>query len=199
MMRRLGDILDLEERGRSARLARDRRARVRQPQGDAGRRLLRPRRREGRRARSCRRGAGEGRGRGRRGARARGSRARALVRVADARSALAHAAARFFPRQPETIVAVTGTSGKTSVAAFARQIWQALGQDSASLGTIGVVSPPDDRLRVADDAGSDRAASRLSIGSPRPASPIWLWRPPRTALTRSASTACASRPGPSPI
>ncbi len=66
----------------------------------------------------------------------------AVVRVADARSALAHAAARFFPRQPETIVAVTGTSGKTSVAAFARQIWQALGQDSASLGTIGVVSRP---------------------------------------------------------
>src|SRR3974390_3545573 len=50
---------------------------------------------------------------------------------------LAHAAPRFFPRQPETIVAVTGTSGKTSVAAFARQIWQTLGRNSASLGTLG--------------------------------------------------------------
>ena len=50
----------------------------------------------------------------------------AFVKVADARAALAHAAARFYPRQPETIVAVTGTSGKTSVAAFVRQIWQAL-------------------------------------------------------------------------
>ena len=66
----------------------------------------------------------------------------AFVEVADARAALAHAAARFYPRQPETIVAVTGTSGKTSVVAFVRQIWQALGRDSASLGTIGVISRP---------------------------------------------------------
>ena len=66
----------------------------------------------------------------------------AFVHVADARAALAHAAARFYPRQPETIVAVTGTSGKTSVAAFVRQIWQALGREAASIGTIGVVSRP---------------------------------------------------------
>ncbi len=66
----------------------------------------------------------------------------AFVKVADARAALAHAAARFYPRQPETIVAVTGTSGKTSIVAFMRQIWQALGRESASLGTIGVVSSP---------------------------------------------------------
>jgi UDP-N-acetylmuramoyl-L-alanyl-D-glutamate--2,6-diaminopimelate ligase len=66
----------------------------------------------------------------------------AFVKVADARAALAHAAARFYPRQPETIVAVTGTSGKTSVAAFTRQIWRALGQEAASIGTIGVVSGP---------------------------------------------------------
>ena len=36
---------------------------------------------------------------------------------------------------------MTGTSGKTSVAAFTRQIWQRLGHDSASIGTIGLVSP----------------------------------------------------------
>jgi UDP-N-acetylmuramoyl-L-alanyl-D-glutamate--2,6-diaminopimelate ligase len=65
-----------------------------------------------------------------------------FVRVADARSALAHAAARLYPRQPETIVAVTGTSGKTSVAAFVRQIWASLGREAASIGTIGVVSRP---------------------------------------------------------
>jgi UDP-N-acetylmuramoyl-L-alanyl-D-glutamate--2,6-diaminopimelate ligase len=64
------------------------------------------------------------------------------VKVADARAALAQAAARFYPRQPETIVAVTGTSGKTSVAAFVRQIWQTLGREAASIGTIGVVSRP---------------------------------------------------------
>ena len=36
---------------------------------------------------------------------------------------------------------MTGTSGKTSVAAFTRQIWQRLGHASASIGTIGLVSP----------------------------------------------------------
>jgi UDP-N-acetylmuramoyl-L-alanyl-D-glutamate--2,6-diaminopimelate ligase len=66
----------------------------------------------------------------------------AFVKVADARAALAHAAARFYRRQPETIVAVTGTSGKTSVVSFVRQIWQALGREAASIGTIGVVSRP---------------------------------------------------------
>jgi UDP-N-acetylmuramyl-tripeptide synthetase len=65
-----------------------------------------------------------------------------FVLVADARLAVARAAARFYPRQPDTIVAVTGTSGKTSVAAFVRQIWLTLGRESASLGTIGIVSRP---------------------------------------------------------
>jgi UDP-N-acetylmuramoyl-L-alanyl-D-glutamate--2,6-diaminopimelate ligase len=63
------------------------------------------------------------------------------VTTANPRRALALAAARFFSRQPATIAAVTGTSGKTSVAAFTRQIWQRLGHASASIGTIGLVSP----------------------------------------------------------
>ena len=65
----------------------------------------------------------------------------AFIQVADIRRALALCAAAFFPRQPATIAAVTGTSGKTSVAAFTRQIWTALGASAASIGTIGVVSP----------------------------------------------------------
>src|SRR5215471_9672646 len=65
----------------------------------------------------------------------------AFVKVGNARRALALAAAKFFPRQPETIAAVTGTSGKTSVAAFTRQIWTALGEQSASIGTVGLVTP----------------------------------------------------------
>ena len=64
-----------------------------------------------------------------------------LVVVDDVRAALAHAAARFYPHQPKTIVAVTGTSGKTSVVAFLRQIWRACGHAAASLGTVGVVDP----------------------------------------------------------
>ncbi|HKO71351.1 MAG TPA: UDP-N-acetylmuramoyl-L-alanyl-D-glutamate--2,6-diaminopimelate ligase [Bradyrhizobium sp.] len=64
-----------------------------------------------------------------------------FVVTPNPRRALALAAAKFYPRQPATIAAVTGTSGKTSVAAFTRQIWQRLGLESASIGTIGLVSP----------------------------------------------------------
>src|SRR6266576_2154859 len=70
-----------------------------------------------------------------------GHRAVPFVMTPNPRRALALAAANFFPRQPATIAAVTGTSGKTSVAAFTRQIWQRLGHESASIGTIGLVSP----------------------------------------------------------
>ena len=65
----------------------------------------------------------------------------AFARVGNARRALARVAAKIYPRQPQTIAAVTGTSGKTSVAAFTRQIWSALGYRAASIGTIGIVSP----------------------------------------------------------
>jgi UDP-N-acetylmuramoyl-L-alanyl-D-glutamate--2,6-diaminopimelate ligase len=64
-----------------------------------------------------------------------------FVRTANARRALALIAAKLYPRQPRVIAAVTGTSGKTSVAAFTRQIWAALGHRAASIGTIGMVSP----------------------------------------------------------
>jgi UDP-N-acetylmuramoyl-L-alanyl-D-glutamate--2,6-diaminopimelate ligase len=65
----------------------------------------------------------------------------ALVRVANARAALSAIAARFYPAQPQTIVAVTGTSGKTSVASFVRQIWTRLGHAAASIGTVGLAAP----------------------------------------------------------
>src|ERR1700676_3068077 len=64
-----------------------------------------------------------------------------FVVTPNPRRALALAAAKFYPRQPATVAAGTGTSGKTSVAAFTRQIWQRLGHTSASIGTIGLVSP----------------------------------------------------------
>lgn len=64
-----------------------------------------------------------------------------FVKLANARRALALAAARMSARQPQTIAAVTGTSGKTSVAAFTRQIWMRQGFAAASIGTIGLVSP----------------------------------------------------------
>jgi UDP-N-acetylmuramoyl-L-alanyl-D-glutamate--2,6-diaminopimelate ligase len=63
-----------------------------------------------------------------------------VVETVDARRALALAAAAFYPRQPRVVAAVTGTSGKTSVAAFVRQIWSELGHCAAALGTTGVVT-----------------------------------------------------------
>ena len=62
----------------------------------------------------------------------------ALVLAADPRAAFASAAALWFGAQPETMVAVTGTNGKTSVASFARQIWTHLGYEAANLGTTGI-------------------------------------------------------------
>ena len=64
----------------------------------------------------------------------------AFAEVSDPRRALSLAAAKVHPRQPATIVAVTGTSGKSSVAEFPRQIFMALGREAASLGTIGIVT-----------------------------------------------------------
>ncbi|WP_322414895.1 UDP-N-acetylmuramoyl-L-alanyl-D-glutamate--2,6-diaminopimelate ligase [Mesorhizobium huakuii] len=64
-----------------------------------------------------------------------------VLAVDDPRLALALSAARYFGKQPRTMVAVTGTSGKTSVAAFTRQIWEQAGYAAASIGTTGVVAP----------------------------------------------------------
>ncbi len=55
------------------------------------------------------------------------------------RQALARIAARFYPVQPDLLAAVTGTSGKTSVVQFTRQIWQACGHKSAAIGTLGIM------------------------------------------------------------
>ena len=64
-----------------------------------------------------------------------------VLMTPEPRRSLAMMAARYYGAQPETVVAVTGTSGKTSVAEFTRQIFAACGRQSASLGTIGVIKP----------------------------------------------------------
>ncbi|ACI55870.1 UDP-N-acetylmuramyl-tripeptide synthetase [Rhizobium leguminosarum bv. trifolii WSM2304] len=64
-----------------------------------------------------------------------------VLAVKEPRRFLSIAASRFFGRQPETMVAVTGTAGKTSVASFTRQIWAHAGHAAAMIGTTGVVSP----------------------------------------------------------
>ena len=63
-----------------------------------------------------------------------------LVTANDPRRAYALAAAALYGAQPPVCVAVTGTNGKTSVAAFCRQIFTSLGRKAAAMGTLGVLT-----------------------------------------------------------
>lgn len=67
------------------------------------------------------------------------------VHIADAepRRAFARLAAQFFTPVPQTIVAVTGTNGKTSTVEMTRQIWRMCGERAASIGTLGVTTPDE--------------------------------------------------------
>ena len=67
------------------------------------------------------------------------------VHIADEepRRAFAHLAAQFFTPVPNTIVAVTGTNGKTSCVEMTRQIWRMCGERAASIGTLGVTTPDE--------------------------------------------------------
>ena len=69
------------------------------------------------------------------------------IHVADPepRRAFALLAAKFFAPFPETIVAVTGTNGKTSNVELTRQLWRMAGESAASIGTLGVTTP-DERV-----------------------------------------------------
>ena len=67
-----------------------------------------------------------------------GSKIDALVVEKDARRAFAKAVSLFMEKQPETIVAITGTNGKTSVATFCRQLWNKAGIEAINIGTTGV-------------------------------------------------------------
>lgn len=87
------------------------------------------------------------------------------IQVRDARALLARGAARLFSHQPETVVAVTGTNGKTSVASFTRQIWMSLGKQAASLGTLGVTTPRGEikgSLTTPDPVALHRLIDRLA-------------------------------------
>jgi UDP-N-acetylmuramoyl-L-alanyl-D-glutamate--2,6-diaminopimelate ligase len=68
-----------------------------------------------------------------------------LVEDALPRRRFARMAAAFYGAQPGTIVAVTGTSGKSSTVSFARQLWNSLGLSAASIGTLGIESGPINR------------------------------------------------------
>ena len=67
----------------------------------------------------------------------------AHVRADEPRQAFASLAARFFAPFPGTVVAVTGTNGKTSNVEMTRQLWRMAGHVSASIGTLGVTTADD--------------------------------------------------------
>jgi UDP-N-acetylmuramoyl-L-alanyl-D-glutamate--2,6-diaminopimelate ligase len=88
-----------------------------------------------------------------------------VIESPEPRAALARLAARFFAVQPERIVAVTGTNGKTSVASFTRQIFTSLGHKAASLGTLGLEAPgaaPVPSLTTPDAITLHRLLARLA-------------------------------------
>ena len=73
------------------------------------------------------------------------ARVEGALHIADAvpRKAFAQISARYFTPVPKTIVAVTGTNGKTSTAEMTRQLWRMLGERAASIGTLGVTTPDE--------------------------------------------------------
>ena len=67
----------------------------------------------------------------------------AHVADAEPRRAFARLAARYFAPFPDTVIAVTGTNGKTSTVELTRQLWRMAGHVSASIGTLGVTTADD--------------------------------------------------------
>jgi len=66
-----------------------------------------------------------------------------LLADSQPRRLFAELAAKFYAPYPETVVAVTGTNGKTSTVEMTRQIWRMSGYRSASIGTLGVTTSDD--------------------------------------------------------
>ena len=61
----------------------------------------------------------------------------------EPRKLFADLASRYFAPYPDTVVAVTGTNGKTSTVELTRQLWRMAGHRSASIGTLGVTTADD--------------------------------------------------------
>jgi UDP-N-acetylmuramoyl-L-alanyl-D-glutamate--2,6-diaminopimelate ligase len=65
------------------------------------------------------------------------------VAAEEPRRDFAWLAAKFFAPFPETVIAVTGTNGKTSNVELTRQLWRMAGHPAASIGTLGVTTADD--------------------------------------------------------
>ena len=90
---------------------------------------------------------------------------RPLLLDREPRKRLAHIAAILAGKQPDTVVAVTGTNGKTSSVEFLRQLWTADGYKAASLGTLGLIAPgfaPGPGLTTPDPIGMAESLAGLA-------------------------------------
>lgn len=88
-----------------------------------------------------------------------------LITDSNPRRRFALMAAKFYPHQPDTIAAVTGTNGKTSVAHFTQQLWQAVGHHSGYMGTLGAWGAGkkiDGSLTTPDPVGVHRVLEDLA-------------------------------------
>ncbi|WP_339333493.1 UDP-N-acetylmuramoyl-L-alanyl-D-glutamate--2,6-diaminopimelate ligase [uncultured Maricaulis sp.] len=84
-----------------------------------------------------------------------------VIIVDEPAALLARMAARFHPRQPGHIVAITGTNGKSSTVEFLRQIWAGAGLEAACLGTLGVTR--GDRVEVTGYTTPDAVALQAAL------------------------------------
>ncbi len=67
-----------------------------------------------------------------------------FILVDNPRKEFSSIVAGFYGKQPNHIVAVTGTNGKSSVVHFIDQLWQSIGEDGAFIGTLsGSMTTPD--------------------------------------------------------
>jgi UDP-N-acetylmuramoyl-L-alanyl-D-glutamate--2,6-diaminopimelate ligase len=88
-----------------------------------------------------------------------------LITDSNPRRRFALMASKFYPHQPATVAAVTGTNGKTSVAHFTQQLWQALGHASGYMGTLGAWGGGktiEGSLTTPDPVGVHRVLADLS-------------------------------------
>lgn len=84
-----------------------------------------------------------------------------VIVVDEPAALLARMAARFYPRQPGHIVAITGTNGKSSTVEFLRQIWAGAGLEAACLGTLGVTR--GDQVEVTGYTTPDAVALQAAL------------------------------------
>ena len=168
---------------------------------EAGLSVLRHCRRQGRRRAFRQAGGGRRRGRGRgRAARRRTARRRRL-RPGEERAPRAGAgggeifsAPARRPSPPSPAPAARPRSPPSRGRSGPRS-----GMQAASIGTIGVVSPQGEKSTARSPRPIRSNCIARSTSWRARASRIWRWKRPRTASTSTGSTACASRPAPSPI